>query len=185
MDSINPEGALAAHHRQSPAVDPTGEVQFDTPTYLFHLFAVLQRHRDQRLDNDLQALGLNVALHRALSVIGRMEPCSMKQLAELAAVDRTTMTRTVDQLVRAGLVERSTPPSDRRQVLLNLTADGRQTLDQALRVIYRLNRAVLAGLDESAQRSFVRAERAMLVNLVPDETLRENLFRMDRPDQPD
>src|SRR5262249_44026632 len=115
--------------RPPSAIDPTGEFPFDVPTYLFHLFAVLSRHRAHRLDPELGPIGLNMALHRAMAVIGALQPCSMSKLAEMTAVDRTTMTRTVDSLVAADFVERTTPPNDRRQVLLSLTALGRERLN--------------------------------------------------------
>src|SRR5580704_9354552 len=111
-----------APKRAATTVDPRGEFPFDLPTYLFHLFAALGRHREFVLDQAFRPLGLNVARHRALSVVVRMQPCGMSELADLCAVDRTTMTRTVDQLVAGGLVERTTPPADRRQVLLSATA---------------------------------------------------------------
>ncbi len=93
---MNPKASQATY------VDPKGEFPLDVTTYLFHLFIVTARHRDARLDKALKPLGLNVSRHRALSVIALLEPCAMSALAEFSAVDRTTMTRTVDQLVAAG-----------------------------------------------------------------------------------
>ena len=98
--------------RPATTVDPTGEFPFDLTTYLFHVFAVLGRYREAALDEAFRPLGLNVARHRALAVVARMQPCGMTELADFCAVDRTTMTRTVDQLFAGGLVERTTPASD-------------------------------------------------------------------------
>jgi MarR family transcriptional regulator, lower aerobic nicotinate degradation pathway regulator len=162
-------------------IDPTGEFPFDLITYLFHLFAVLGRHREAAMEEAFRPLGLNLARHRALSVVVRMEPCGMSELAEFSAVDRTTMTRTVDQLVAAGLVERETPSTDRRQVLLTVTAAGRSAHRRALQAVYRLNRRALDGLDDAAQRAFARAQQTMLANLIDDPKLVRRLLALERP----
>jgi DNA-binding MarR family transcriptional regulator len=183
MDRRYSEGQTARPAPRPPStIDPTGEFPFDLPTYLFHLFTVLGRHRDHRLDHELAPLGLNLPQHRALAVIGRVDACSMSRLAEMTAVDRTTMTRIVDHLVADDLVVRVTPPSDRRQVLLSMTPRGREVLSKALRIIYRVNRAILDGLDDVTRRGFIRLERAMIGNLVPDEDLRRRLLQMDPKD---
>jgi DNA-binding MarR family transcriptional regulator len=168
--------------RPSPLVDPTGEFPFDVVTYLFHLFAVLGRHREAALEEAFRPLGLNVARYRALSVVTRLEPLGMSELADFSAVDRTTMTRTVDQLVSAGFVERETPATDRRQVLLRVTAAGKAVNQQGLRAVYRVNRRALEGLDEASQRQFARLEQSMVANLVPDPALARRLLEHTRDD---
>jgi DNA-binding MarR family transcriptional regulator len=167
-------------NRASTTIDPTGEFPFDLTTYLFHVFTVLGRHREAELDEAFQPLGLNVARHRALAVIARMQPCGMTELADFCAVDRTTMTRTIDQLVATALVERATPPADRRQVLLSLTARGGSVHRQALRAVYRVNRRALEGIPEDTQRMVVRAKQAMLTNLVADRDLARRLLNLSR-----
>jgi len=148
-----------------------GEFPFDIPTYLFHLFVVISRHRELRIDAALRPLGLNVARHRAISVIARLEPCAMNELAEFAAVDRTTLTRTVDQLVQSGWVTRATPKADRRQVRLTLTRAGREVFRKALKALYRINLAALEDVPEAERRATAHALRKVAANLVGDPDL--------------
>ena len=133
----------ASAARPASTTDPTGEFPLDLTSYVFHLFAVVGRHREARLEAELKPIGLNLARHRALSVILALEPCTMSELAEYSAVDRTTLTRTVDQLVDAGLVERATPREDRRQVVLTLTDEGRRICRRSLRAIFKVSRELL------------------------------------------
>src|SRR5262245_47305383 len=112
-----------------------GTSSVDPDEFIFHLFVVLTRHRDARQEKLLRPLGLNVSRHRALAVIAAFEPCTMGELSEFSCVDRTTMTRTVDQLVASGFVERATSASDRRNVLLALTSAGRKASREARKVI--------------------------------------------------
>jgi DNA-binding MarR family transcriptional regulator len=161
--------------------DPEGEFPLDVTTYVFHLFAVTSRHREARLDEILKSLDLNLSRHRALSVIARLAPCTMSELAEFSAVDRTTLTRTLDQLVEAGLAAREVPSQDRRQVLLTLTPEGRDVYGRSLKAIAGLNRALLAQMPEEDQRRVARAFEHFLGNLVEDEALRRRLTLREPP----
>ena len=169
----------ATSERTAPAIDPRGEFPRDLTSYLFHLFAVVARHREVRLEAELKSAGLNLSKHRALGVILALEPCTMSELAEYSAVDRTTLTRTVDQLVDAGLVERATPREDRRQVVLTLTDEGRRICKHSLRAVFKVNRALLGGLHETDQRTFARALETFLSLLVDDPQLLRRLTLRD------
>jgi DNA-binding MarR family transcriptional regulator len=55
-------------------------------------------------------------------------PCTLSRLAKHQAVSLPTVSRSVDMLVRRGLVERCVDKTDRRQTLVRLTQDGRDAL---------------------------------------------------------
>jgi len=165
--------------RPASTTDPAGEFPLDLTSYIFHLFAVVGRHREARLEAELKREGLSLARHRALSVISAIEPCTMSDLAQYSAVDRTTMTRTVDQLVDGGLVKRTTPREDRRQVVLTLTGEGRRLCQRSLRAVFRVNRDLLEGLAEPDQRVVARALEGFLHRLVDDPQLRRRLTLRD------
>jgi DNA-binding MarR family transcriptional regulator len=64
-------------------------------------------------------------------------------IAERLIVTSASMTSLVDTLERRGLVERRPHPTDRRKVLIALTADGQRIVDQQLPIIHAvLNRAI-------------------------------------------
>jgi DNA-binding MarR family transcriptional regulator len=168
-----------APSRPVSTMDPAGEFPLDLTSYVFHLFAVVTRHREARLETALKPVGISLSRHRALSVIFTLEPCTMSELADYSAVDRTTLTRTVDQLVDSGLVERTTPREDRRQVVLTLTELGRRTCRRALRAIYGVSRELLAGIAEADQRVVARSLEAMLGRLVDDPAMLQRLTLRD------
>jgi DNA-binding MarR family transcriptional regulator len=165
--------------RPASTVDPEGEFPLDLTTYVFHLFTVVARHREARLEAALKPLGLNVSRHRALSSVDRLAHCTMRELAEFVAVDRTTLTRTVDQLADAGLVERTTPREDRRQVVLTMTGAGRAVCRRALQAIYRVNRDLLEGMGEDEQRLLARGLDRLVGRLAPDPALLRRLRLSD------
>ena len=163
--------------------DPQGEFPLDLTTYVFHLLAVVGRHREAQLDKLLHPLGLNLSRHRAISVIASQGPLTMSELADYCAIDRTTMTRIVDQLVEAELVERATPREDRRQVILSLTPKGAATCRESLKAIWRHNRHLLEGLDEGRQRAAARALESFLTRLVDDPALLDRLLLREARDR--
>jgi DNA-binding MarR family transcriptional regulator len=164
----------------APSVAEADAFPFETPTYLFHLLVAIDRQRDLRLEERLKALGLTVARYRAIGVIARLEPVNMSELADYSVVDRTTMTRTVDQLVAEGLADRATPPTDRRRVVLTLTDAGRNLYRRAVQVITDLNREMAVGLPDDLQRTVIRAEEIMLRNLVREPGLADRLMQFRR-----
>lgn len=70
-----------------------------------------------------------VAPHQ-FSVLARLEagPLTPRALAEIEKVSAPSMTRTLGCLVDDGLLARSDHPDDGRQVLISLTAEGRDAL---------------------------------------------------------
>jgi DNA-binding MarR family transcriptional regulator len=60
-------------------------------------------------------------------------PTSATSLAESTAMDRSSVSRLVNQLKLLGYVKRETSPDDRRGVLLSLTELGRQMTVEALK----------------------------------------------------
>lgn len=69
-----------------------------------------------------------------------------------------TMTNRIDQLVKAGLVERIAQEGDRRSVLVGLTAEGLARIEGMLEAHVATQARLLAGLDA--------AERAQLDGLL-------------------
>jgi DNA-binding MarR family transcriptional regulator len=63
---------------------------------------------------------------------------SLSALAQLAKRRPSTISKSVDSLVRQGLLTREQAPSDRRTVTLTLTAPGAATLRQAQRALANL-----------------------------------------------
>lgn len=70
---------------------------------------------------------VTVTQFRTLVVLdGHRDGVNLNRLAEQLDVATSTAVRMIDRLLVAGLVTRQENPSNRREVLLGLTADGRQ-----------------------------------------------------------
>src|SRR5882757_7372947 len=75
---------------------------------------------------ELQQAAFHIALW--LSAFGPAKPSAV---ALAVGMDRSAASRLTRELVRLGLVATSTDPSDRRSIVLSLTADGRRRMELA------------------------------------------------------
>jgi DNA-binding MarR family transcriptional regulator len=69
----------------------------------------------------------------ALSVLARHEAMTPGELADYEKVQPPSMTRVIAVLEERGLVRRSAHPTDRRQVVLTVTDEGRALVDRVRR----------------------------------------------------
>jgi DNA-binding MarR family transcriptional regulator len=89
----------------------------------------------------------------------------MSVLADLTSVDRTTLTRTVDQLAQDGLVARRTDERDRRSLRLALTPAGATLFRRILPIVEEQNARALAGFPAAELERFRAQLRRMIANL--------------------
>jgi DNA-binding MarR family transcriptional regulator len=68
-----------------------------------------------------------------LSAVANNEPATLNQVAKAVGRGAPAVSRSVDSLVRAGLVERAPDPGNRRRLAMRLTVAGRELLAQPSR----------------------------------------------------
>lgn len=153
------------------SVDETGEFIADAREYFFLSLFQAMRRRDAAFELALKPSGLTLTTWRAILIIYRLQPCTMNDLARISTVERTTLTRTVDGLVEQGLVDRSTPAEDRRQVRLCLTASGQAAYGAAMDILVASNTQALDGISEERLREMIRDLNHIVANLIGDPEL--------------
>src|SRR5919202_4539399 len=78
----------------------------------------------RRFDEALRPVGLTSGQFSLLNALNRPEPPAIGPVAELLAMDRTTLTAALKPIERDGLVTVAEDPNDRRSRLLRLTGKG-------------------------------------------------------------
>jgi DNA-binding MarR family transcriptional regulator len=86
----------------------------------------------RRFDDALRPVGLTNGQFSLLMSLNRPEPAGMASVANLLAMDRTTLTAALKPLQRRGLVAIAHDPDDRRSRRLTLTPDGKRLLAGAI-----------------------------------------------------
>ncbi|HEX8802628.1 MAG TPA: MarR family winged helix-turn-helix transcriptional regulator [Acidimicrobiales bacterium] len=94
---------------------------------------------------------------RAYCVLAKALPGdrTQGQLAEVCALDKTTMVVAIDQLEAAGLAERRPSPTDRRARIIAVTPEGERMVRAAQRIVDGVFEDVLASLPEGERAGFV------------------------------
>ena len=104
----------------------------------------------------MRELGLTPAHFRALSILDPEEPRPMRAMADGLACDASVATWLVDRLEERGLVERRTPPTDRRVKTIVLTPLGIRTRER-LRESFYEPPAALMNLDFASLQALTAA----------------------------
>ncbi|MDT4940090.1 MAG: hypothetical protein QOJ34_179 [Pseudonocardiales bacterium] len=153
MDAIE-----AAWRRERPDVDVGPLVLFGR---LFRAAALAEVRLTAGLTGfDLQPgwFDLLAALRRA----GKPYQLNPTQLIRATMLSSAGMTKRLDRMAAAGLVERRPDPTDRRGTLVRLTPRGRRTIDAALPVHVANEDHLLARLTKPERRSLDTLLRKLL-----------------------
>jgi DNA-binding MarR family transcriptional regulator len=97
------------------------------------------------------------ARRKLMSVIGSKEPATLNEVAEEVGRGAPAVSRAVDTLVRAGLVERTQDPANRRRLALRLTDGGREELAN----VPKAGSGLAMRLERLAQSELRAIERAI------------------------
>lgn len=103
----------------------------------------------RRFDEALRPAGLTNQQFSLLMALNRPAPPAIGPMAQLLAMDRTTLTAALKPLERRGLVMVAVDPADRRSRRLSLTDRGREALAAALPIWRETHRLVEAALPPS------------------------------------
>lgn len=97
------------------------------------------------------------ARRKLLAVIGSKEPGTLNEVAAEVGRGAPATSRSVDTLVRAGLVERTQDPDNRRRLALRLTEQGREELTN----VPKAGSGLALRLERLAQSELRAIERAI------------------------
>ena len=141
MDHV--DRILAQWNRERPDLDVE-------PMGLLGRLARLRTHLAREVEKGLAAHGLSSASFDVLATLRRAGPpyrLSPGDLIATTMVSSGTMTNRLDQLEKAGLIERAGNPEDRRGVLIHLTPKGFALVDEAVTTHVENQQRLLADLN--------------------------------------
>jgi len=85
---------------------------------------VLEREVELSLASDTGCCGVTLAQCHLLLEVERRGRTSVTELAGALELDKSTLSRTIDGMCRAGLLNRKTDPKSRRRQVIRLTEQG-------------------------------------------------------------
>ena len=103
----------------------------------------------RRFDDALRPVGLTNGQFSLMMALNRPVPASLGPVADLLAMDRTTLTAALKPLQRRGLVTVAVDPADRRGRLLTLTEAGMTLLASAVPIWQETHAVIEAGMPDA------------------------------------
>lgn len=145
--------------RERPDLEPS-------PLAVVSRVLMLAKWLEQSADRALARFGLSLWQFDVLAALRRSGApfrLSPTQLMQLVTLTSGAMTNRIDRLEEVGLVVREPDPSDRRGVLIRLTAEGRRLVDEAIAVRLEDARQNLAGFSRAEQKDLAGFLRRLQV----------------------
>jgi DNA-binding MarR family transcriptional regulator len=108
--------------------------------YLRELLRVLVRNLGMLEKSEASCCGTTIAQCHAIVEIGRGDRVSLNELADVLDLDKSTMSRTINNLVSDNLVVRETHSEDRRYITIKLTERGREvfrSIENSMEIYYK------------------------------------------------
>jgi DNA-binding MarR family transcriptional regulator len=130
----------------------------------------LARELEARLEPVYRDHGLESGWHDVLATLRRSGPPYRLRARDFTGALMLTSsgtTKRLDRLERAGLIERSPDPDDRRGTLITLTPAGRELIDRVTDAHLDNERALLGALSEADQRRLADLLRKLQLGLPP------------------
>lgn len=135
---------IHADHDADGTLPPDGFV----PNYLLYLLAAASAALSGEFHEQVRARGLRVPEWRVLACLNDRDGQMVTQLAALALMEQSRLTRIIDQMALKGLVRRRSDAADRRRVRVSLTAEGRRIAVELVEAARAHEAGVLARLGE-------------------------------------
>ena len=107
---------------------------------LRELIRILVRSLGMLEKSDASCCGVTITQCHAIVEIGRKGKISLIDLADLLDVDKSTMSRTVNNLVETGLALRDMDTDNRRYIVIQLTEDGQnvfRSIEKSMETYYK------------------------------------------------
>ncbi|MBE0448032.1 MAG: MarR family transcriptional regulator [Actinobacteria bacterium] len=133
-------------------------IERNTDEILDRLLSVLRKSRPQHIS---RILGISRAEHHALRILSANEGCDISTFAANVGVSQPTATVTVDRLVDAGFVARTSCTNDRRVTRLHLTDKGRDIVERSRRAHRAIMAPYIERLTKNEQEKLIRILKKM------------------------
>ncbi len=117
------------------------------------------------IDEQAQIEGLTQTQCRALVYISRFEGCTQKALSDRLDIRPISLSKLVDRLEKADLVERRADPNDRRATCLYLTSEAYSVLAQIKKSALVVTEKALEGATKESVEFFLNMLQNIKINL--------------------
>lgn len=117
----------------------------------------LECHLGNMNNSDCCCCGISKGQCFLVVEIGRKPGISVKELADILRVDKSSISRSVEELVQNGFVERKPSKEDRRYVTLRLLPKGQERFEKIEHDMYLKFKEVFEQIPSDKQEQVIEA----------------------------
>ena len=122
----------------------------------------LERETGALNDYQMACCGITMAQCYALVEIGRSNGISLVELSQELGLENSTLSRTVNHLVNAQMVNREADPSNRRYITISLTEDGQKIFDGIETCMNLYYKQILRKIPEEKQTQVLESMQILI-----------------------
>ncbi|WNG22312.1 MarR family transcriptional regulator [Cystobacter fuscus] len=137
------------------------DIDYDTGYFVTRTARAFMRVAEAQL----RPLGLGVAHLPVLICLAEEGSLTQAEIAQRTHVEQPTAAALLQRMDKAGLIEKSPDPSDRRATRIRLSARAEKLLPRALELLGRSNDEATAGLSAKELETLHGLLRRVLANL--------------------
>jgi DNA-binding MarR family transcriptional regulator len=143
-------------------------------------FGLLMRMYFGALTKKLEKLDIDRHYSILILLENTKESYNQQDISDILKIDKASMVRITDYLVKKGYIERKVNPTDRREHRLCLTIKARKVLPRIHKAIDELNESALEGLNKKEAKIFWKNLDKVTKNLAsePAHTIIFNLKKI-------
>lgn len=127
-----------------------------------YLLSVSQNKVFKYFSGLLEEFGLTPAQYGVLNCLWSEGQLSPKQIAEAMHLEATTVSGILDKMQKAGFIERSVAPDNRRNVLVVATPKAVNIREQVEAATAQMNQAALQNLSPTEQAALLKGLAAII-----------------------
>lgn len=135
--------------------------EFENLVREFMEMGVKMREMHVRLTPGIFKDELTASQWWALESIKRQPNITLSEFADKLSIAQSTASEFIDKLVRKKLVERNSPPEDRRKIVLSLTNKGEKVLTNYVEHHGKMFARLFSKLSDDDQKEFLVAMKTI------------------------
>jgi len=120
------------------------------------IFHSISSKLTKRLEKDGKKFGLTTSNQFGILLILSETPMSQKEIANKSFSDEPTTTRTLDRMIKNGLVIKNRSVEDKRKQVVQLTEKGNELLEKIFPIVLEINREIRELFNEKEFEQFMK-----------------------------
>ena len=132
--------------------------------------SILYRQIRIHIDNELKPYNIGSGQLQVLKVIINHDGINQESISRLLHLDKATITRSVNKLVKEGYVLRNVDAHDKRAYVLHLTQKGKELEPTLNKILKGITKKLLTDFSNEEKEKVINIFRKMHQNMIIDDS---------------